>query len=820
MPVENLPHWTIMPNWRQPINERLEWLTAVLPSEAGAEQRFALRWSPRRSFEALMTPVRESRTLFDLAVGAAGGVRWYVPVWHDIEVLTAPLAEDALTLAVNTEHRDYREGGFVFLRGSDFESEVLEIASLTDEEITFVEGPSRDWPVGTQVFPAVVARIVEQPSMKRFASRAMENSVRFLVDDENDVEAEALSETYDGFPVLTAVANEIRDISHAYERIMDEIDGQVGLVSRVDTAGLGLTVQTHNWLSVGRPERATLRKQFYALAGRCNPLWVPTFADDLYLVAAAASGTSTIEIARCGFTAFGGPRHNRRDLQFTMADGTRFYRRITGSAHTLAGTETVNLATPLPVDVSPETVIRISFMALCRQESDAVEFVHRTAGVSEVSSNFRSAPDIRVASDWSPAPFPFIDQTDEPCGSLCTPAIALSEGHSPHFITSGETGNSIGYVTIVRDFFGYMFVGYTNGSLANPRFRNVDGDFNVSSEIEISGSAADVVGVEAHRSLPMDLVYDTTAFDYRLITSSGGVHTFDATDPAFTPVASHSISAGGVVVGLSMDGADYRAVMLNEGASVSFGAWEVGDPPLAGTVIAAGNYDQAHATPLTNLFATWAVVVHDADTGRIRLGVVSFYDETFVAPVPVSTGGGADERLLDVRFLDIPNRFCTVWRRYDGVGPAGSVRMRLHNGALDDPGDEITIYNLSPLTVSGYTHLANREPVCAFVLPNQNVLVVERRYEAVGAQLRAYEVLVLHAPLEGQKTSNVFRLTPPGVGPTGDVQRVAAVRPMVVDTEYATVAVAYVRPTDNSGATELVWIEVTVSTCSSMDEPE
>lgn len=55
--LDALPVWTISPDWSDGITETLEWLTGLLASPIGAEQRFGLRLTPRRSFEMTFKPV-------------------------------------------------------------------------------------------------------------------------------------------------------------------------------------------------------------------------------------------------------------------------------------------------------------------------------------------------------------------------------------------------------------------------------------------------------------------------------------------------------------------------------------------------------------------------------------------------------------------------------------------------------------------------------------------------------------------------------------------------------------------------------------------
>jgi hypothetical protein len=67
----DLPVWSIKPNWVNGIREKLSWLTDVLASSYGTEQRRALRLSPRREFEMTFNPVDEARSYFDLFLAQA-----------------------------------------------------------------------------------------------------------------------------------------------------------------------------------------------------------------------------------------------------------------------------------------------------------------------------------------------------------------------------------------------------------------------------------------------------------------------------------------------------------------------------------------------------------------------------------------------------------------------------------------------------------------------------------------------------------------------------------------------------------------------------
>ena len=90
VPIEDLPIWTFRPNWSGGVTERLEWLTDVLPSRVGAEQRRGLRLSPRRSLEFQLLLHGEERTFFDLMLQALGSSDFsrHCPAIDDTSLLT------------------------------------------------------------------------------------------------------------------------------------------------------------------------------------------------------------------------------------------------------------------------------------------------------------------------------------------------------------------------------------------------------------------------------------------------------------------------------------------------------------------------------------------------------------------------------------------------------------------------------------------------------------------------------------------------------------------------------------------------------------
>lgn len=820
MAVADLPYWTILPNWREPVIERLEALTSVLRSPSGAEQRFGARWTPRRSFEALTTVTGRNRMLFDNAVGAVGGNPWWLPVWPDSQSLAVPVTIGDTSIVCVTTGREFRAGGFAMLWSGEFDAEVVEVTSVAPGVLNLAAPLAASRPAGTRLFPAVQARLTDMPDMKRVGSRAIENSIRFESIGDNEIDGLVLPfPTYLDLPVFTTRPDEGQALTHGYSRLFDEIDGETGLKRRFDTADIGFTLQQFQWLTVGRVQLAALRSLFYQLDGQRELLWLPSFADDFDLVAPIDAADTAIEVVRNGFTDYGGPRVGHEDVMIALRDGTLIFRRITGSSLTGENTETIVFDEAIGVDATIKEVRQVCFLAQSRLDADVLELTHHSDidGACRSSIVFRSAPEIREGSDWFPDLPPDMMMNDQPCGTIdCVPEILMAEGGPSQVTVSDPSGGgNLAFINLTDGLDGTVVV-YTNGTSPTIRFREVISGV-AGSEIDTEIGPPDVTGITMNEIIPLGLSIVSPTINVAI--SSGGLHEIDLYTGALN--ATHDIAPAGHTI-LSLDALypAYRVAMIEPGVGLSFQTWSFGDPlPVTPILALAGDFDMADSSSIGG-FGNRLIVGHDAATGRLHGVSVSFFTGEVFGSDLISNGSSTNERFICAEFSQIDSRLNVTWRKFTGSGPGGSVMTRKMTTDFGDQGAEVVVYNLTALGVSGYTHLANREPVCGVPLPNGNVLMVERRYETVGAQLRAYEVLVLHAPGEPSKQSNIIRLTPSNVGPTGDVKRSARIRQTGSGAFGGDFVVVYESPVNDTGGTELLLWPFTATTCTETSEPE
>lgn len=400
MAIENIAVMSLKPDWSDPITEALAWMTSVTESPQAVEQRMGLRLSPRVSLEVTYTLFKQQRSYFDLLNMVAAGSPIYMPMWYDRAILTNDVPIGGVSLLFDTQYTDFQNCQFAIIFTDAFNFEVVEIASFTDSSLTLAAGTELFWLAGAEVFPIRKCRVESQLSGNRYVDKAFKGTMRFQSLEPNDSISEITLNEYLGNPVLEDEPNEEGTVQYQYDRKDYLLDMRTGVQVLSDVAPF--VTQNHSWFAKGRERLSRLRGLLYTLQGRRRPIWVPTFFSDLDLAEDADELDTVLTIKRCGYTDTGGPFLHREHILIHLRDGTRIYRKIIASV--IVGEEglfeEIELEDAVGVDITPDSVLRISFMSFCRLDQDSVELVHHSdtrKGLTTATLVWRTDPGISAS---------------------------------------------------------------------------------------------------------------------------------------------------------------------------------------------------------------------------------------------------------------------------------------------------------------------------------------------------------------------------------------------------------------------------------------
>jgi len=375
------------------VTEQLQFATDVQTASHGAEQRRGLRVAPRvvLGFDGL--DEADSRRHMENLLAANGSGRWQVPWVADGGALWTDLAAGATAIAVDTRWRHYRAGGQALLIGrTPRESEIVTIDSLADNGLMLAAPTAQAWPAGTQIFPAVVCRLDEQPLLPRFTSDAVPYSVQFLADEPVDWPAYAGSATYRGLPVFEWEPDWTEDPGAQYARDVVTSDNETALPHVADLVGAPRVLLTQALTTESLQRAAALRSLLYALDGRRCPIWVPGQAHDLVAVAGVPNGAVALDVRWSGLSQF--PlTEGRRDIRIQLRNGTVHYRRVTNAVQLSDSIERLTLDDGLSPGFAASDVAMVSFLVPCRQEADVNMLRWWASGVLSTQLTFRGLRD-------------------------------------------------------------------------------------------------------------------------------------------------------------------------------------------------------------------------------------------------------------------------------------------------------------------------------------------------------------------------------------------------------------------------------------------
>ncbi len=405
MAIPTNPIAIFKPNWANGIVERLEWLTTVVATYAGREQRRRVRLTPRRSFEISYNRSGRERTFFDLWMMNLAAEEVFLPLWHDQGSLTRAADAGDADLRVDTAYREYLPGGYAVLVKDSFTYEIVEIDEVLEDRVTLADFLTMAWPKNAKLYPLRLATLDPETQAQALTSRVNNVTLLYTLTGPNEIDdAGDWDDFYkiNGLPVLTKEPNRADAIDTGWGYSVIENDQQLGLRRRVVLRDSAQTVQGYNWWAKGREAQYRVRQLLYRLMGRFRPVYLPTFADDVVLSAPAVAGSYWITIQNVGYhvtkaiaeglTEDDELSRGRRRLLFRV--GSNFADAFIYEANPINGGADEELTlhpSAYPKIALPKGTTG-SFVEMARLDQDVLEFHHHadSDGLMEVATAFRS----------------------------------------------------------------------------------------------------------------------------------------------------------------------------------------------------------------------------------------------------------------------------------------------------------------------------------------------------------------------------------------------------------------------------------------------
>jgi hypothetical protein len=384
--------------YESPLVEELAFLTDVIESLSGKEQRIALRQHPRQSFRVEYALDAEERQRMQVTLTDWMDRTFGFPLWHEAVKLTAAVTAGTTVYQVaNADDCDFRVGGLAVVLTDNDVFDVLTIAGATATTITAADASVNAYPRGARLMPLRLARITGAVSGRRFIRNLETFQMEFEVTD-NATGALTGSTTgwssYNG-RVLLDDCNAVdgTEIGHQFNRRLYVIDNQTGTVNTRSPWDRSKRSHQKGFVGRSRAEILKLRRLLLSIKGRQKAFYIPTFIEDLTPVATLTIGTSTLDIRNIEYTRFAQSRDPKNLFRITFTDGSTLLREITGSAKISSTVERLTLDATWPATRTVAEVSRIEFYELVRFDTDKFTLTYPRIGLASVQAPVRAVFD-------------------------------------------------------------------------------------------------------------------------------------------------------------------------------------------------------------------------------------------------------------------------------------------------------------------------------------------------------------------------------------------------------------------------------------------
>ena len=360
-------------NWEQGFNEFLRWKTDVLIAHDRTEQRIKLRSRPRREWSLSYFETGIPRRKLENYLAARLTRYYLVPVWYDARPIPTALTVGDDAVVIRTKEFDYHLDRPVALFDAWNNYEILTINTMADDQLTFVEPLTKDWPAGAMIAPLRYCRIIESKRVNRFTADAAAYEVTAETIGETLPELRIAPELYETYPVCPFPAGWRDNANDLISNKWVRLDNDTGVVQFDIQAEEPVFQRAAQFLINGRVDILEFHKFLAEQSGRLHPFWLTSDAREFSLALPVVADDTSITIHSIDYASTLDGSTARSYIELILKNGTVLRRQIVGVTSLPGDLEQLDVDTAFTAGFSESDLDQAAWNELVRFNSDDLE---------------------------------------------------------------------------------------------------------------------------------------------------------------------------------------------------------------------------------------------------------------------------------------------------------------------------------------------------------------------------------------------------------------------------------------------------------------
>lgn len=365
--------WHFLPDWSTNVQVTYEFMTEIITSRAGKEQRIAKRDDPRLMIEYSTTVAdRDLRATLGLLAADQDTMTLMADWVQPMSLAAAVSAGSTLVIVEDAEGWMRSTTGIIFVWEEDGRTRSANsvISSRSGNNVTLTLSMPTDIPLHAHAYRMWTGHLNTSIGGSFAGDRMAEVKVIFDVDPgfENFAAIPAAPETYGGYELLSLEPDWSRPFDAEFIGNLEVLDYGFGRKAFTRPVAFNSRLMKFGYMLDGRDEVDYFVNLFCRMSGQQGEFRMPTFTEDLSLRSAASSGDTQIRVIGSDVAANFGSSTIYDAIVIFLMDGTRIMRTV--SSMTPTGDDTlIDLTSTMPT-VALDDVDRISWMPVWRFASD------------------------------------------------------------------------------------------------------------------------------------------------------------------------------------------------------------------------------------------------------------------------------------------------------------------------------------------------------------------------------------------------------------------------------------------------------------------
>lgn len=374
--------WSMQPELKH------SYLTEVIESYGGTEQRISLRDKPRMSAAYQYGLTDAEQYQFGNLVGNFSG-KYLVPLWPFQTTLSTPLMAGQSSVAVDSINNYIRSSSKVMIVDGDV-WETLDVAGTSELLISFKTLAKKNYSSAARLVPVEQALIGEETSSVVHGMNVEITTATFDFDEVEYSKPIACDDftMFNGRRILDVRPDRSQDVSTRYLKLRETFDSNIGKRYTYDRQQGAIKFFQFGWRFFNELDRMRFEDFAELERGGQGEFYIESPLVGLELSKDVEAATLQIVVKKANYKNFLRSKAFAPAIAIKLYNGTRLYRNVVGASEGLNDTEVIDLDESV-AGIAVADVEYIAPLFLGRFESDEFNYVFDTPVDSTITKIIR-----------------------------------------------------------------------------------------------------------------------------------------------------------------------------------------------------------------------------------------------------------------------------------------------------------------------------------------------------------------------------------------------------------------------------------------------